>query len=147
MVYQITSAQLNEWQARQIAIANAVHSTFLDGGFSYWYDGIERVDGYSVGNNNDKPFEYAINDPDTLQSALQYEFECNDPEDREYDGIGTWINEDTGELHLDNIRHVVSLDDALALGIENGEHSIYDIANACCIEVVPNVSRTLEELC
>jgi len=52
-----------------------------------------------------------------------------------YDGVGSWIDEETSLVYLDNVRHVEDLGYALVLARLNGELAIYDPVNKCCIDL------------
>jgi len=156
-----TDETLDSWLAVKNAAMVAAYETFRHGGHTFWYDGIERTSGYVVGNNNDPLIpgfgETAGDDISIdelhreLLTVYRDEVECRDADEREYDGVGTWLDREgeerttykgnkyqaTNLVYFDNVKHVENLEDALALAQENGERSIYDLVNKCCIDL-PN---------
>lgn len=109
------------------AIDTLTASIDATGGGSYWF-GESPLRGYSVGNN-----EYAIQtDRDGLKAAIARMWErsqslgCN--------GVGVWLDAETGTIYVDPITHLIPLEDALALAAKNWELAIWDIGNAQCID-------------
>ena len=153
-----TNENLDSWLRVQNAAMVAAYETFRHGGHTFWYDGVERTTGYVVGNNNDPLIPGFGSTPgdsidiDELQRQLltvyRDEFECLDKDEREYEGVGTWLDregvertgfggkkyQDTDLVYFDNVVHVENLGDAMELAQKNGERSIYDLANNCCID-------------
>ena len=154
-----TDETLDSWLAVKNAAMVTAYETFRHGGHTFWYDGVERTTGYVVGNNNDPLIPGFGSTPgdridiDELQRQLltvyRDKYECRDIDDEAYDGVGTWLDREgeeregyggkkyqaTNLVYFDNIEHVEQLHYAIILAKINGEKSIYDIVNKCCIVI------------
>jgi len=127
-----TTESMDTWQMTAMQRIKMVYETFVNGGSTLWYDGIERTTGYVVGDNTNPLIPgggggMALGRYQVLEALERARVICR------YDGIGSWIDEETGLVYLDNVRHIEDLGYAVALARLNGEKSIYDIANKCCI--------------
>jgi len=135
-----TTESMDAWQVTAVQRIKMVHETFVNGGSTLWYDGIERTTGYVVGDNTNPLIPgggggMALGRYQVLETLERAQPHKVGSDAREYDGVGSWIDEETSLVYLDNIKQVESLEDALALAQENGELAIYDLANKCCIDL------------
>ena len=154
-----SNENLDSWLRVQNAAMVASYETFRHGGHTFWYDGVERVTGYVVGNNNDPLIPGFGSTPgdridiDELQRQLLTVYrdnvECRDDDDEEYDGVGTWLDregvertgfggkkyQDTDLVYFDNVTHKEGIHEAMRLAQFNGEIAIYDLEDGECINV------------
>jgi len=129
-----TTESMDTWQAVSVQRIKMVHETFVNGGSTLWYDGIERTTGYVVGDNTNPLI------PGGGGGMALGRYQVLEALDRArpssaYDGVGSWIDEETSLVYLDNVTHMENLGFALELARLNGELAIYDLANKCCIDL------------
>jgi len=110
------------------ALEHALCQTKLNGGYSLWFDGTEREQGYVVGNgklglkwDSLRPLEPA----DLIKTAQHFASNVK------ADGIGFWS--DKGILYIDPIFHFQNLYEARIAGYQYGELAIYDLGNQATI--------------
>ena len=133
-----TTESMDTWQMTAMQRIKMVYETFVNGGSTLWYDGIERTTGYIVGDNTNPLIPgggggMELGRYQVLEALERVQPHKVGSDAREYDGIGSWVDGETGLVYLDNVRHIEDLGYAIAMARLNGELAIYDLANKCCI--------------
>jgi len=128
-----TTESMDTWQAVSVQRIKIVYETFVNGGSTLWYDGIERVSGYVVGDNTNPLIPGGGGGMSLGRYQVLEALDMVRPANA-YDGVGSWIDEETGLVYLDNVTHMETIRGAMLLAQVNGELAIYDLANNCCID-------------
>ena len=129
-----TTESMDTWQATSVQRIKMVHETFVNGGSTLWYDGIERSDGYVVGDNTNPLIPGGGGGMELGRYQVLEALDRARP-DSAYAGIGSWIDGETGLVYLDNVTHKEGIHEAMRLAQFNGEIAIYDIEDEECINV------------
>ena len=127
-----SNESMNTWESVSLQRIKMVYETFVNGGSTLWYDGIERRDGYVVGDNTN-PLIPGGSGGMALGRYQVLEALDRVRPDNGYDGVRSQV--DTGLVYLDNVTHMETIRGAMLLAQVNGEISIYDIEGGECINV------------
>jgi len=119
-----------DYTALVSALEYALCQAKANNGYSLWFDGVDRNEGYVVGNgklglklDSLRPIE-----PAYLAHTAQHFY--NNVKSH---GIGFWYHE--GFLYVDPIYHYMAIQSAKLDAIAHGEIAIYDLKNGVEIKL------------